>query len=81
MPKGPIFFFHTVCLHSKCSKFCREFIFVLKQQEKNFDLKEGYGRAAGPNSNPSPTPNPKPNPRANQELNVGTELVGREHQL
>ena len=32
--KGAIFFFHTVCLYSKYSKFCREFIFVLKQQEK-----------------------------------------------
>ena len=26
---------------------------MLKQQEKNFDLKEGYRRAAGPNSNPT----------------------------
>ena len=54
--KGANFFFHTMCLYSKYSKFCREFIFVLKQQEKEFDKKKGYRRAAGPNSNPSPNP-------------------------
>ena len=30
--KGAKFFFHTMCLYSKYSKFCREIIFVLKQQ-------------------------------------------------
>ena len=28
--EGANFFLHTMCLYSKCSKFCREFIFVLK---------------------------------------------------
>ena len=79
-PKAPIFFIYTMCLYSKCSKLCREFIFVLKQQEKKIDLKEGYKRAAGPNSNPSPNPNPNPranpnprvnpNPRANPNPNL-----------
>ena len=32
--KGANFFFHTMCLYSKYSEFCGEFIFVLKQQEK-----------------------------------------------
>ena len=31
--EGAIFFLHTMCLYSKYSKFCREFIFVSKQQE------------------------------------------------
>ena len=55
--------------YPKYSKFCREFIFVLKQQEKNFDLKKGYRRAACPNSNPSPNPNPNSDPRANPNPN------------
>ena len=34
--EGAKSFFHTMCLYSKYSKFCKEFIFVLKQQEKIF---------------------------------------------
>ena len=48
-------------------------MFVLKQQEKSFELKEGYKRAAGPNSNPSANPN--------QDCILGPRWWGREHQL
>ena len=37
------FFFHTMCLYSKYSKFCREFIFVLKQQEKILTRRRATG--------------------------------------
>ena len=33
-------------------------MFVLKQQERPFGVKEGFRRAAHPNSNPSPNPSP-----------------------
>ena len=55
-------FFSTYVLRLKILKILYRIHICVKTTRKHFDLKEGYMRAAGPNSNPNPSPSPNPNP-------------------